>query len=289
MTLRDTMPVTAAVALAAATLAYVLHHLPLPAHSPWPTLGAVVGAATIGLLPAVLAVRPRHPLPAVILARSEALAVREAATTDAGFCAALHAEQLPEGFFVSLGHRFLTAYHVGFQTSPHAFALVGTLDGRPVGFLAGVVRPREHLRWLLRNRGARLAMVAALAMVVHPGAGLRFVRTRLKRYVAGWRRHRAASGASAHDEPPVEGPAVLSHVAVMGDAQGLGLGERLVRAFEAEAAARGARRAILLTHAGEQGAGRFYERLGWRHVDTRTTADGATMGQWAKDLDASGR
>lgn len=95
MTHRDTMPVTAAVALAAATLAYALHHLSMPAHSPWAALGAVVGAATIGLLPAVLAARPRRPLP-VVLARSEALAVREAVAGDAGFCAALHAERLPE-------------------------------------------------------------------------------------------------------------------------------------------------------------------------------------------------
>jgi len=200
--------------------------------------------------------------------------VRPAGTDDAAACASLHADGLSDGFFVELGPAFLRAYHRAFVSSPEAVTFVAVVRGQVVGAIMGVLRPQAHMRWMLQRRGVTLAAIALLSMPIHPRATWRFVRSRVGRYIAGWRRHRAGA---ANSGPTGDGRAVLSHVVVSEGARGAGLGERLVATFLREARRAGAEQFTLTTLEGAAGASAFYERLGWGRAGSRSNADGTSM------------
>lgn len=65
------------------------------------------------------------------------------------------------------------------------------------------------------------------------------------------------------------GEAELADLAVAPDFRGRGIGAGLVRAFAREAGVRGARRLYLEVRASNEGAQRFYDRLGFDRVDRR--------------------
>jgi GNAT superfamily N-acetyltransferase len=277
-----------AVACVAAALGYVVHHVPpLREH---PSVGVAVAllaaaGAAVGLS-ALGRGHREYQLPTVLVPPPGGAEIRRLDRDELAFCAALHCDSLPHGFFVKLGTRFLRAYYATFLDSPHAVALVATVSGQPVGVLVGVLRPRAHARWLMGHRGPALALRGALAMAMHPVAALHFLRTRLRRYARAWRRHRAADPRLPGGRDA--GAAVLSHVAVVPGARGTAVGRRLVRAFEAEAVRYGATRAYLTTLEGPQGAGSFYARLGWSRARSHLTPDGVRMEEWTRGLDEGG-
>jgi GNAT superfamily N-acetyltransferase len=210
-----------------------------------------------------------------IARRAPVATVASMTEDEVDFAAVLHLHALPSGFFAALGRRFLRSYYATFVASPHAIAFTARIDGRPVGMIAGPVHPRAHVRWALRNKGWRLAAAGAAALTTRPRVAARFVRTRLVRYARAWWR-----GRHGDAPPPPAGtsePAVLSHVAVIPEARGLGVGSTLVDAFTAEAARAGARRAVLTTLDGTAGSGGFYERAGWRTEGIRFGFDGQRM------------
>lgn len=278
-----------AVALGAAALGYLVHHLPpLREHAAEAVavalLAAGAGAWGLGTL---LALPRRVGLPLVVVPTSAGAQTRPLQREDLDFCAALHAEAMEHGFFVQLGPRFLRAYYATFLDSPHAVAFAATVAEQPVGALVGILRPRAHARWVLRRRGPALALIGAAGMMLRHRAALRFARTRIPRYLRVWRRHRGAP-ATTQDSPRAE-PAVLSHVAVAPGARRVGAGRLLVRTFEREALRAGAERAILTTLEGPEGAGRFYAELGWLRSATHTTPDGRRVEEWARDLEEAPR
>ena len=259
------------VALLSAALAWWLHHTPFFAeHEILTALIAVLMASAAAVLIVGIAANRRHaPPPAVIVAGVEDVRVREASEEDIEFCASLHARALAHGFFVSLGPTFLRAYYESFLASPYARAHVATLKGHRAGMLVGLLRPRAHLRWLLRRRGPILAALGIGAMLTRPLLTLRFLHTRPRRYRRTWRRHR---GAKVEGETASE--AVLSHVAVLDGARGVGIGAELVGAFLDDAAGDGRQRVVLTTLAGERGARDFYLAHGWSETGRRVGADG---------------
>ena len=258
-------------ALLAAAAAYGLHHAPWFAeHRVAVAAFVIVGAAALAVATGLIA-RPRERLlPAVIAVDPESTELRPAGRGDLGFCAALHAQTLPHGFFASLGHGFLRAYHATFVDSPHAVALLATARGAPIGLVAGPLRPRAHVRWVLRHRGLRLAVRGAAALLVRPRVGLRFLRTRVGRYRGAWRRGRGTEPQRSVDPTAT---AVLTHVAVIPGVQRAGVGERLVWSFVDASRAAGAARVVLTTLDGPAGAGGFYRRLGWELEGVRETLD----------------
>jgi ribosomal protein S18 acetylase RimI-like enzyme len=214
--------------------------------------------------------------------------VRRLERSDCTVAAGLHADQLPHGFFASLGPRWLRSYYTTFVASPHAVALVARSGGKTVGVLVGTTRNAAHYRWVLRHRGVALAGRGLAAMVLRPRVGAHFARTRVRRYARGllrltlqrmpWQRTGQASGPAPDD------PAVLTHLAVHDGARGQGAGTALVEAFMAETERAGATRALLVTLAGDAGAGPFYKRLGWEHVEDRRGHDGQELSVFARPL-----
>ena len=275
------------IALVAATLGYVFHHLtPLAGHPFTSATVVLLLAAAIGLsmgLPAVA--RGDQQLPTVVVALPGEVRPEPLRQEHLAFCSALHSQALDHGFFVALGTRFLRKYYATFRDSPHAIGLIASVGGQPVGFLVGAVEARAHARWVVRHRGAALALNAAAGLIWRPAAALRFLRTRLRRYAGTWRRHRGNGGAA---RPGSAGEAaVLSHVAVVPGARRLGAGRLLAREFEALARSRGASRAFLNTLAGEDGAGKFYAALGWSQTTQMSTVDGRRVEEWTRDLQDS--
>ena len=276
----------AATVLLAALLGYVLHHTPpLRDHALLGVAFSVLTAGAIAFgLGALMGRRAAYQLPTVVVAPRGGPQLRSLSREDLEFCAALHAETLPHGFFVRLGPRFLRSYYATFLESPHAVALAASISpgAQPIGALVGILDPRAHARWVLRHRGPALALRGALAMVLHPGTALRFLRTRLGRYARAWRQHRGEPAPRASGGAP----AVLSHVAVLPGGRGTGAGRVLVSAFEARARAAGVARAVLTTLEPPRGAGAFYEALGWQYASSTRTADGQRVEVWERDLSA---
>lgn len=226
--------------------------------------------------------------------------VRPARPRELAATARLHRRTLPRGFFARLGDRFVRRYHATFAASPEAVVLVAASeDGRrPTGFLAGTLANATHYRWVLRRRGAMLALSGLLALLRRPAMAREFLRTRFGRYLRAVRRQlgrrlapvtaagdtagpRPDAPSSDADEP--ETVAVLTHVAVAPDAQGEGVGRDLVDEFVHRARDAGADEVRLITDAGG-GAARFYRRLGWRSRGRRRAADGSEVEEFQLPL-----
>lgn len=260
-------------ALAAAGTSYGLHHMaPFEGHELGVILLILAAAGVVALIPVALARAAERQLPVVVTLRPGDGDIRAVTPDDLDFCATLHAETLPHGFFAELGHRFLRAYLATFVASPHAVALLRTAQDTPVGMVVGMLRPPAHARWVLRHRGLRLAFLGGMALAVRPRLALRFARTRIARYRRAWGRRSAAPSPD-----PAGQPAVLSHVAVAPGAQGAGLGAQLVDAFVDAARAAGSQRVVLVTLAGESGAAGFYRRRGWVESGRRGSSDGEPL------------
>lgn len=273
-----------AIALVAAALGYVLHHLPfLEDHAMLSAALSLVAAGIAAVALGAIAVPARRRvLPVVVVAPGRDSPVQPLERCDVEFCVALHREALGHGFFVELGDRFMRVYYGALLESPHAVAIKAEVDGQAVGFLVGAIRARAHRRWMLRHRGALFAVLGVVGLIGHPRAALRFARTRLGRYARTWRHHRVEQ--PEQKSAVTADPAVLTHVAVVPGARRSGAGRRLVEAFTDEARCAGADRALLTTLADEAGAGRFYERLGWRRSATHMSADGRHVEEWVLDL-----
>ena len=275
---------TLVIAVAAGSAGYLLHHLPpLEGHLVVGIAVALVAAAAVAVgLRGSSAARSSYPLPKVLPPSPQGAETRPLVEEDLGFCAALHVEALGHGFFTRLGPSFLRTYYDSFVDSPYAVAFVAEVSGQPLGFLVGVLDNRAQTRWLIRHRGFPLAMRAGVGMALHPAAALRFLRTRVGRYLGAWRRHRG-EGVQVQ-EPDDQQSAVLSHIAVLPGARRLGAGALLVHDFEARARVAGAAQAFLTTLEGPDGAGSFYESLGWAPSVIRPTPDGTPMREWKRDL-----
>ncbi|MDB1086437.1 GNAT family N-acetyltransferase [Streptomyces sp. ACA25] len=193
---------------------------------------------------------------------------------DVAFVVREHLRHFPEGFFARLGPGFLTTYCRTYLTSPHARGYVAHSDGRRAGFLVGVLQPAAHRGHVLHAHGPQLAARAVAALLLRPALALHFLRTRLVRYG-----RKLLPDVRAGQAPPAEAgtSAVLSHVAVTGQARSRGIGSALIAEFVAAAENSGCACVSLVTTAGASGAGEYYERLGWLYRGENRTADGRTL------------
>lgn len=216
------------------------------------------------------------------------ITVRSMAAGDLPAAARLHATLLPHGFFPRLGQRYLQAYYRTFMASPHGIALVACLADQPVGVLVGTTCNAAHYRWVIQHHGIPLAWLGAMAMLVRPAVAAWFVRTRLRRYARRLLRFPLRSVPAEHDAgtagPAADDIAVLTHVMVSDDVQGQGIGTALADRFAMVAKAAGAPRATLVTMSGRAGAGTFYKRLGWEHLEDRSSHDGWQLSVFTRAL-----
>lgn len=214
----------------------------------------------------------------------ETAKIRALRRTDLPFAARLHGDALPHGFFGRLGNRFLTRYYETFLASPHAVAFLAVADGVRAGVLVGTVANAAHYRWVLRHRGASLALAGLLALSTRPRELQLFLRTRALRYLRGFLRLQRRHPEARRTRPDLRCVAVLSHVAVDRSLRSAGTGAALVEAFVRAARARGCDEACLVTLCGPDGAGPFYRRLGWTHLEDRLDGDGRGISAFSRAL-----
>lgn len=205
----------------------------------------------------------------------ELFSLRSMQTGDLDQVARLHEVSLDYGFFGRLGNGFLRVYYETFISSPCARAFVGEFeDGSSAGMIVGTIDNEHHYQWLLRRRGAALAISGLRALLRRPRLLAWFLRSRVPRYVRAVTRRLLPQSHRPSSTLQPERVGVLSHVAVSPTHRSSGLGAALVKRFVAEAEESSMDRVLLVTLTGEEGAGRFYERLGWEHLGDKVDHDG---------------
>lgn len=210
--------------------------------------------------------------------------VRAMESRDLCFAAALHEQSLRHGLFPALGRRFLVRYLGTYLRSDASVALVAELAGSPAGFLVGVLDESTHYRHVLQRHGTKLAASGLVALMTRPRVAWRFLQTRAYRYVLGIGRLARGARRGSAGATDRRATAVLSHVAVIPELRGSGVGSDLVAAFSATASGASTAAIRLTTRTGADGAGDFYIDLGWRHVDTFVDADGLSWDRLRFDL-----
>ncbi len=203
---------------------------------------------------------------------------------DVGPTARLHLKALPGSFFVSLGPRFLRAYHRTFLTSPAGIALLAECRGETVGFVVGTVDEATHYRHVVRRDRCALGVRGLVSLACQPSLGCRFVRTRLLRYLRGLVRLSRASPIQSGGVVRLPTAGVLSHMAVDASRRGEGIGRVLLAAFAETARAQGARTVRLSTASDNAVARRVYEGAGWSQGDERPDVDGHLWTHYSREL-----
>jgi GNAT superfamily N-acetyltransferase len=202
-------------------------------------------------------------------------------TADLRLAAEQHRDFLADGFFVALGPGFLKTYLATFLDSCVSIALVAEQGDATVGFLVGSFDHRAHVQMTVRRHGVRLAARGLVALLVRPRVATRFLRTRARRYVTGLARAARRRRQSGSVTPVAGG---LGHVAVVPEARNLGIGAALVAEYVRRVQTYGVGLAQLTTRSGSDGAGQFYERLGWTRSISFTDPDGASWTRYLLEL-----
>jgi len=183
--------------------------------------------------------------------------------------AEVHRRAFPGYFLANLGRRFLRLYYDDFVESPIAFGFVAVDEGtgRPLGAVVGALDGGAFRRLSVRRHLVRKMLLAFGRLF----CSLRLwgqAAVRLGRAIRGVLRRllglREAGPPDDHEDTPVR----LLSIGVVPEARGTGAAGALVRAFEQEAAARGAERVGLSCFEDNDRAIRFYGKHGWERIRT---------------------
>lgn len=182
----------------------------------------------------------------------------------------LHRSTFPGFFLTQLGEPFLVQLYRGYLADPTAVTVVAHgLDGSIGGAVVGTTEPAGFFRRLLKTQWPGFALASLRAVLARPSSAGRLLRA--VRY-----RGDVPSGGSG---------ALLSSVCVAVEAQGTGMGGRLLDTWTRELHQRGVHTAFLTTDADHNEAvNNFYARRGWvldRHFTTR---EGRSMNRYTISL-----
>ncbi len=171
-----------------------------------------------------------------------------------------------QGFFLSfLGPRFLRELYAGILADPSGIAFVFVSAESVTGFVAGSDHLADFYRRLLRGRLFRFFLAS--------------IRPVLRRPRIIGRLFRAIQMPSKANVEATCG--TLMSIAVAPNAQHMGIGKQLVRAFLEEAAHRNCTQVNLTTDRLENDAvNRFYQELGFSLAGWATTPEGREMNEY---------
>jgi glycosyltransferase involved in cell wall biosynthesis/ribosomal protein S18 acetylase RimI-like enzyme len=199
--------------------------------------------------------------------------VRPATPADAAAMARLHADGMPDAFLPTLGTRFLARLYRAIATDPEAVALVAEgLDG-VVGFAAGVASVGGFYRRFARGHGPAAALAAA-PRLVRPTVARRLLET--VRY--------PAQEANGNGRLP---DAELLSIAVAPTHRAGGTGRALADGVLAGLAGRGVDDVKVVVGAANQGANRFYAKVGFTEAGRLTVHQGTPSNVWIRSCRSS--
>jgi glycosyltransferase involved in cell wall biosynthesis/ribosomal protein S18 acetylase RimI-like enzyme len=215
------------------------------------------------------------PAPATVEADPGLLVVRPATPADAAAMARLHADGLPDAFLPTLGPRFLARLYRALATDPEAVALVAEGVGGVVGFAAGVTSVGGFYRRFARGHGPAAALAVA-PRLARPGVARRLLET--VRYPV-----KEPNGNGNGRLPDAE---LLSIVVAPGLRAG-GTGRALAAGVLAGLAGRGVDQVKVVVGAANQGANRFYARVGFTEAGQLTVHQGTPSNVWIRSCRSS--
>ena len=222
--------------------------------------------------------------------------VRPLRQADVPTSSRIHGEVLHIEFLARCGRPFLRCYHRAWIDSDDGIALACEDNkGEVVGVLLGALRPSSHFRKMVRSHGIGLTFWLILRASTTPRFARELLATRLLRYVRGLSRmvlrsfRRSAprptgrrsspvalgkiSPASAASEPTLSLVGEVTHVMVLPDHQGKGIGGALLEAARGAAEQSGLDELVLVTPP-DLAAAEFYEHLGWQRTGELTSRSG---------------
>lgn len=206
-----------------------------------------------------------------------ALTIRRLRPSDADATALLHLQVLGSEFLARCGLPFLRCYHRAWIQSEDAIA-VGAVDDqdRIVGVILGALRPETLFRSMVRRRGVVLGLLMVRQAVVRPELARELATNRVPRYARGLARMATRRLPTPGRPPPASSPPRIgdvTHVMVLPEAQGQGVGRALLEETRRVAADAGLDELVLVTLP-ELPAGAFYQRVGWQPDGNMTSGSG---------------
>jgi glycosyltransferase involved in cell wall biosynthesis/ribosomal protein S18 acetylase RimI-like enzyme len=198
--------------------------------------------------------------------------IRPARPADAASMARLHADGMPEAFLPTLGPRFLARLYRALAADPDAVALVAEGVDGVVGFAAGVPSVAGFYRRFARGHGPAAALAAA-PRLVRPSVARRLLET--VRY--------PAAGNGNGPMPDAE----LLSIAVAPAWRAGGTGRALADGVLAGLAGRGVDDVKVVVGAANQGANRFYAKVGFREAGQLTVHQGTPSNVWIRSCRSS--
>jgi len=198
--------------------------------------------------------------------------VRPATPADAVAMARLHADGMPGAFLPTLGPRFLARLYRALATDPEAVALVAEGVDGVVGFAAGVTSVGGFYRRFARGHGPAAALAAA-PRLVRPSVARRLLETV---------RYPADADGNGH-LPDAE----LLSIAVAPAFRADGTGRALADGVLAGLAGRGVDDIKVVVGAANQGANRFYAKVGFREAGQLTVHQGTPSIVWIRSCRSS--
>ncbi|MCA8997335.1 MAG: GNAT family N-acetyltransferase [Planctomycetaceae bacterium] len=160
--------------------------------------------------------------------------------------AALHQQEIREGFLSSLGQDFLTRLYVAILENPDVFIFAARENGRTLGYICGAVSTRGVYKKFLVRHAWHVAPTI-ISRLFSPRTIRRITETLLY--------------PSKTDDSGLPEPEILNFC-VSSTQQRRGIGKRLFSALCQEFARRNVDQIRIVTGESQDSAQRFYEALG---------------------------
>lgn len=177
----------------------------------------------------------------------------------------IHLLAFPLFFLSFLGRHFLKELYLAIIQDSSGIAYTYLSQGKLLGFVAGTVNPKGFYKRLLRIRWWRFACAGVGAALRKPSIIPRLVR----------------AFSRSEEEDVHDHCAMLMSIAVSPEAQGMGIGKELVKAFLIEVKNRGLDEVNLTTdRLANDATNSFYQNMGFHMARTYTTPEGREMNEY---------
>jgi glycosyltransferase involved in cell wall biosynthesis len=230
---------------------------------------ATVAERVVQAYERLLRSRGDQPVPV----RNGAPTIRPAAAGDAAAMARLHADGMPDAFLPALGLGFLTRLYRALATDTGAVALVADGGGEVVGMATGVASVGGFYRRFARRHGLAAALAAAP----------RLVRPKVLRRLIETVRYPSSSASTLGPLPDAE----LLSIAVAPASRTGGTGRALADGVLLGLAERGAGDIKVVVGAANEGANRFYAKVGFQPAGQISVHQGTPSNVWIRSCHSS--
>jgi GNAT superfamily N-acetyltransferase len=180
----------------------------------------------------------------------------------------IHLKAFPNFFLSFLGAGFLREFYAAFLKEPTGLAFVAQeekVGGNVLGVIVGTEQPAGFFKRLLIKKWWAFFFASMNALKKGPRISFRLFRALFYR----------------GDIPPGISAALLSSIAVIPEAQGLGVGRLLIDRWLYEARQRGVPACYLTTDAEcNDAVNKFYVRGGWKIDSIVLTPEGRKMNRY---------